>query len=94
MSQILDRLSWPVTVRPYITLIVLLVITVLLAAGATLRAPPTEGADVAFLPPGHPVANATREIDKLFGDSGDVSVVPSSSAGRRSRPAGSPRWTT
>ena len=75
MSQILDRLSWLVTVRPYITLIVLLVITVLLAAGATLRAPPTEGADVAFLPPGHPVANATREIDKLFGDSGDVSVV-------------------
>ena len=33
MSQILERLSWLVTVRPYITLIVLLVITVVLAAG-------------------------------------------------------------
>ena len=75
MSRILDRLSWLVTVRPYVTLIVLLAITVLLAAGATRRAPPTEGADVAFLPPGHAVANATREIDELFGDSGDISVV-------------------
>ena len=54
MSKILDRLSWLVTVRPYITLIVLLVVTVVLAAGVTFRAPPTEGADVAFLPPGHP----------------------------------------
>ena len=75
MSHILDRLSLLVTVRPYITIIVLLVITVLLAAGATLRVPPTEGADVAFLPPGHPIANATREISELFSDSGEVSVV-------------------
>ena len=75
MNQALDRLSWLVTVRPYVTLVVLLVVTVVLAAGATLRVPPTEGADVAFLPPGHPVANATREISDLFSDSGEVSVV-------------------
>ncbi len=75
MNQILEKLSWLVTVRPYITVFVLLAITVLLAAGTTLRVPPTEGADVAFLPPGHPVANAVGEIDELFEDSGEVSVV-------------------
>ena len=75
MSKILDRLSWLVTVRPYVTLVVLLVVTVVLAAGAALRDEPTEGADVAFLPPGHPVANATREVSELFSDSGDVRVV-------------------
>ena len=75
MSKILSWLSWLVTVRPYITLVVLLIITVVLAAGTTRRAPPTEGADVAFLPPGHAIANATQEIDELFGDSSEVSVV-------------------
>ena len=75
MHRILDRLSWLITVRPYITLVVLLVITVVIAAGATLRAPPTEGADVAFLPPGHAIVSATREIDELFGDSSEFSVA-------------------
>ncbi len=75
MSRILDRLSWLVTARPYITIVVLLLITVLLGAGATFRAPPTEGADVAFLPPGHAVADAVREVDELFGESGEVRVA-------------------
>ena len=75
MNRILSRLSWLVTVRPYITLFVLLVITVVMAAGANLREPPTEGADVAFLPPGHPIVTANDEIDEFFGDSGEVSVV-------------------
>ncbi|MXY22189.1 MAG: MMPL family transporter [Dehalococcoidia bacterium] len=75
MNRILDRLSWLVTVRPYITLTILLIVTVVLGAGATLRAPLTEGADVAFLPPGHIIANATREIDEFFGESNEVSVV-------------------
>ncbi len=61
--------------RPYITLVVLVLVTVVLAAGTTLRAPPTEGADVAFLPPGHAIADATQEIGELFGASSDVSVV-------------------
>ena len=75
MNTILDRLSVLVTARPYITIIVLIALTVLLAAGTTFRAPPTEGADVAFLPPGHAVAAATEEIDTLFGESGEVSIV-------------------
>ncbi len=75
MNRILDKLSWLVTVRPYITLTVLLIVTVVLGAGATLRPPLTEGADVAFLPPGHIIADATREIDEFFGESNEVSVV-------------------
>ena len=75
MSKTLGWLSWLVTVRPYITLIFLLIVTVVMAFGATLRAPPTEGADVAFLPPGHPIANATREIDEFFGGANEVSVA-------------------
>ena len=75
MTSILDRLSWVITVRPYFTLIILIAITVLLAVGASMRAPPTEGADVAFLPSEHAIANATREIEQVFGDSGEVSVA-------------------
>ncbi len=71
----LDKLSRLVTARPYITLLLLLLITVALAAGGSLRAEPTEGADVAFLPPGHPIATATQEIEELFGDSSEISVV-------------------
>ena len=75
MNQTLENFSRLVTARPYITIIALVALTVLLAAGTTFRAPPTEGADVAFLPPGHAVATATREIDELFGESGEVSIV-------------------
>ena len=75
MSKILDRLSWLVTVRPWVTVGVLIVITVAMAWGTTLRLPPTEGADVAFLPAGHPVATATQEVGELFGDSGDVRIA-------------------
>ena len=75
MSGILDKLSWLITARPWLTLAVLVVITVALGAGVVFRAPPTEGADVAFLPPGHPMANAVQEIDELFGESGEVRVV-------------------
>ena len=75
MNQVHERMSWLVTARPWVTIIVLLIVTVVLAAGANLRAPPTEGASVAFLPPGHDIAEATREIDQFFGDSGEVSIV-------------------
>ena len=75
MNQVLDRLSWLVTVRPYLTIVVLVVVAIALAAGASLRLPPTEGADVAFLPPGHPVADATRQVSELFSDSGDIRVA-------------------
>ena len=75
MSNILDKLSWLITVRPYVTLVVLLIVTVALAGGSTLRAPPTEGARLEFLPPGHAIADATRDIKEFFGDSGEVNVV-------------------
>ncbi len=75
MSNFLSWFSRLVTARPYVTILALIAVTVVLGAGAARRAPPTEGADVAFLPPGNAVANATREIDDLFGDTGDVNVV-------------------
>ena len=75
MSNVFGWFSRLVTARPYVTIAVLLVLTVFLGFGATLRLPPTEGADVAFLPPDNPVANATREIGELFSDSGDVRVA-------------------
>ena len=75
MSDLLGGFSRLVTARPYVTILALVAVTVVLGAGAARRAPPTEGADVAFLPPGNAVANATREIDDLFGDAGDVNVA-------------------
>ena len=54
MSQMLSRLSWLVTVRPWLTIAVLVVVTVVLAAGAGRRAPVVEGTALAFLPPGTP----------------------------------------
>ena len=75
MSRPLDGFSRLVTARPYITLLVLLLITVGLAAGATRRAPPVEGASLAFLPPGSAIATAVDELDEFFGGSSDVSVV-------------------
>ena len=88
MSKVPERLSWLVTVRPWITIIVLVVVTFVLAAGGTFRAPPTEGASVAFLPPGHAIADATREIDEFFGGSGKVSVVTLIFRGDALTPAG------
>ncbi len=75
MNKTLDWMSRLVTARPWITILVLILITVFLGFGSTYRAPPTEGADVAFLPPGHPIAAAAQEIDENFGDSSEVSVV-------------------
>ena len=88
MNQVFDRLSRLVTARPYITILVLLIITVLLAAGATRRAPLVEGASLAFLPPGNAVADAIEEIDERFGDSGEVSVVTLVFRGEALTPAG------
>ena len=75
MSRVLDRFSRLVTARPWITLLVLLLITVGLAAGATRRAPPVEGASVAFLPPGSAIATAVDELDEFFGESSDINLV-------------------
>ena len=75
MTRVLDRFSWLVTARPYITILVLLVITVGLGAGASLRAEPTEGASLEFLPPESPYTAAVEELGEFFGEASDVSVV-------------------
>ena len=75
MSRLLDRFSRLVTARPSITILVLILLTVVLAAGAARRAPPTEGASVAFLPPGNAIADAVDELDEFFGEASDVRLV-------------------
>ncbi len=75
VNRPLDKFSRLVTARPWLTVCVLILVTVVLAAGATRRAPPTEGASVELLPPGNEVAVATADIDELFGDLSDVNVV-------------------
>ncbi len=75
MSRVLDKWSWLVTARPYLTIAIILIITVVLALGAGRRAEVIEGAALAFLPPGNDVADAINEINELFTESGDVSVV-------------------
>ena len=72
MSRVLDRLSWLVTVRPWVTLAVISIVTLVLAAGVARRAPVAE--NEAFLPRDSGVAKALEEIETLFGDS-DVVVV-------------------
>ena len=72
MYRTLDWLSRLVTARPWTTLAVLLVVTVALAAGMTLRATPAETSSL--LPRDSAVAIAMDEIEELFGESGDVMV--------------------
>ncbi len=94
MSWVLEKWSWLITVRPYITITVLLIFTVALGAGGTFRAPPTEGADVAFLPTENPVAKATREVKELFSDSGDVKVATLTFRGEALTPDGLSQMST
>ena len=60
------------TVRPWVTLVVIAIVTLVLAAGLAQRAPVAE--NEAFLPRDSGVAKALEEIETLFGDS-DVVVV-------------------
>ena len=73
MEHLLGKLSKLITARPWITIFVILNITVVLTAGAVRRAPPP--GDEAILPPGSSVAEAIAEIDALFGDSGKANIV-------------------
>ena len=75
MSRPLDRFSRLVTARPWITIGVLVLVTVVLAAGAARRAPPTEGNSLALLPAGNDVRAAVIEINESFGGHSDVRVV-------------------
>ena len=73
MHNVLDRLSWLVTVRPYITLIVLLLVTIAMGMGSSLREPPLDNEGT--LPRDSAVAQAMTEIDDLFGNSGEIRAV-------------------
>ena len=86
MGHPLDRLSWLVTARPYVTIAVVLVVTVALGAGAAFRAPPPSTAET--LPEGGAVDRALDEIAAAFGDSGEVSVVTLIFRGDAFTPAG------
>ena len=70
MSWVLEKLSRLVTAQPVATLLVLLVITIALGAGATRLAP--RAADTVFLPKDSRIATATDKIEVLFGGSTDT----------------------
>jgi len=64
--------SWLVTVRPWLTLLALVLVTVVLGFGTSLRAPPQETAEA--LPKGSSITEALTAIEESFGDS-EVRVV-------------------
>ena len=72
MHGTLARLSWLITARPWLTVLAILIVTVALGAGMTLRATPPTPTEK--LPSGSDVAQTLREIDALFGDAGETSV--------------------
>ena len=86
MSKVLDVVSRLVTARPWVTVLVLLLVTVALGYGAVHRAPPPETADT--LPRGNAVAEALEEIDRLFSDSGEARVTTVLFRGDAITPAG------
>ena len=73
MNNILSGFSRLVTARPWVTLVVILVFTVLFGMGSILRAPPLEAA--AALPQGSAISDTIAEIEQNFADSGEVRVV-------------------
>ncbi|MYB22512.1 MAG: MMPL family transporter [Chloroflexi bacterium] len=75
MNDLLSRLSILITRRPWITIGVLLVITVVMAAGADRRSPIIDGTDVGLLPQDGPIATAIAEINQQFEATGDVRLV-------------------
>ena len=73
MNNILGGFSWLVTVRPWLTLLALVLVTVVLGFGTSLRAPPQETAEA--LPKGSSITKALTAIEESFGESGEVRVV-------------------
>ena len=70
MLNLMGRL---VTAHPYVTVGALVAVTIVLGAGAALRAEldETDG----YFPRDSPVARALAEIDELFEESGEISIV-------------------
>ena len=73
MDRTLTLLARLVTARPWITLLVLLLVTLALGYGAVHRAPPPETR--ATLPQGSAVAVALHEIEVLFRETGEANVI-------------------
>ena len=73
MDRILELVSRLVTARPYWTIGALVAITIALGSGVLVRAEldETDG----YFPRDSSVAMALDEIDELFGESGEISVV-------------------
>ena len=86
MHRVLGTLSRLVTARPWITLLVLFLVTLGLGAGAVFRAPPPTTAET--LPDDSPIADAMAEINELFGDHGEISAVTLLFRGEALTPAG------
>ena len=73
MGRVLDGLSWLVTVRPVVTLVVVAAITIALGAGIPQRAPQAD--NEIFLSDDSDVAVALSKIEALFGESAETSSV-------------------
>ena len=73
VGRLLDALSGLVTIRPRVTLCVLAIITIVLGAGATQRAPQAD--TQVFLADDSAVAVALSKIERLFGDSAQSVAV-------------------
>ena len=86
MNQVLTKFSSLVTVRPWITLLVVFIVTIALGAGGAVRAPLPSTAET--LPDDSPVADAIDEINQLFGDHGEISAVTLLFRGDALTPAG------
>ncbi|MCY3896893.1 MAG: MMPL family transporter, partial [Chloroflexi bacterium] len=86
MNQVLTKFSSLVTARPWITLLVVFIVTIALGAGGAVRAPLPSTAET--LPDDSPVADAIDEINQLFGDHGEISAVTLLFRGDALTPAG------
>ena len=86
MGRILDWVSRLVTARPWITLAVFAVVTVVFVAGSGFRQPTAP--NDAFLPGDSDVARALEEVDNLFSENAGVKPVYIVSRGELLTPQG------
>ena len=73
MDQVLSLFSRLITARPYVTIGLLVIITVVMGAGASLRAEIDE--IDGYFPPDNPVVKALDEIDEFFSETGEIVVI-------------------
>ena len=81
----LEFFSRVVTARPWLTIAILVIVTLALAAGAGFRAPPPTTEET--LPDG-PVRETIDKVDVLFGESGEANIATLIFRGEAFTPAG------